>query len=86
MDLRLDISLAGRYSSLFQKIRIETEYWVAENLYCPICGFSHIQQYENNKPVADFFCEKCASDFELKSKKAKPAVWEIKLWMVLMLQ
>lgn len=71
MDLRLDTSLAERYSSLSQKIRIETENWVAENLYCPVCGFSHIQHYENNKPVADFFCERCSSDFELKSKKSK---------------
>lgn len=71
MDLRLDTSLADKFDSESQKIQIETENWVAENLYCPVCGFSHIQHYENNKPVADFFCERCASDFELKSKKSK---------------
>jgi type II restriction enzyme len=29
------------------------------------------KRYENNKPVADFYCEKCLEDFELKSKKGK---------------
>lgn len=43
MDLRLDTSLVEIYSSLSQKIRIETENWVAENLYSPVCGFPHIQ-------------------------------------------
>ena len=32
------------------------------------CG-DNVRDYDNNKPVADFYCKKCSEDFELKSKK-----------------
>lgn len=28
-----------------------------------------IQKFENNRPVADFFCQHCAEEYELKSKQ-----------------
>ena len=31
------------------------------------CGLQ-IEQFENNRPVADFFCPQCNNEFELKSK------------------
>jgi type II restriction enzyme len=46
-----------------------TEAWVNKQIYCPNCGAPHLKQYPNNRPVADFFCEHCKEDFELKSKK-----------------
>jgi type II restriction enzyme len=71
MNLHFSSALADDYHSSSQKIRVETEDWVARNLYCPICGRPKIIHYENNKPVADFYCDKCSSDFELKSKESK---------------
>lgn len=31
-----------------------SETWLAENVYCPYCGNSHLSKFANNKPVADF--------------------------------
>ena len=58
------------FKSESQKVRVLTESWVAINIYCPSCG-NKIHNYENNKPVADFYCLKCKEDYELKSKKNK---------------
>lgn len=44
-----------------------TEHWVQTNAFCPKCG-DVITRYQNNKPVADFFCSRCEEDYELKSK------------------
>lgn len=70
MELYLKKELAVGYSNNSQIARIITESWVKNEIYCPICG-KGIKAYENNKPVADFYCEKCVEDFELKSKKGK---------------
>lgn len=69
MDLQFNIGLANNYKSKSQIARVLTESWVKTNIYCPNCGAPSICEYENNKPVADFYCEGCAEDFELKSKK-----------------
>lgn len=69
MDLILDDSLAARYKSNSQKIRVMSESWIAENIYCPCCGNAQIQQLENNSPVADMQCPRCGEIFELKTKK-----------------
>ena len=44
-----------------------TENWVERNMFCPVCGNPILSHYENNRPVADFYCGCCHSDFELKS-------------------
>jgi len=68
MNLNLDSSIASRYSSPSQKIRVLSEKWVNEYIFCPNCGNS-ISEYENNRPVADFYCSNCKEEYELKSKK-----------------
>ncbi|MGK0256341.1 MAG: type II restriction enzyme [Arcobacteraceae bacterium] len=70
MSLNLYSTIADGYNSNSQKIRVLTENWVNEYIYCPSCG-NDISEYENNKPVADFYCDKCNEDYELKSKKDK---------------
>jgi len=45
-----------------------------EPMFCPVCGTPVLGHYEANRPVADFFCNNCKSDFELKSKESKTAV------------
>ncbi|OGY31400.1 MAG: restriction endonuclease [Candidatus Andersenbacteria bacterium RIFCSPHIGHO2_02_FULL_45_11] len=69
MDLFFDKKIAEEYTSQSQKIRVLTEDWVNKQIYCPNCGKSDLGKYENNKPVADFFCKNCNEDYELKSKK-----------------
>ncbi len=68
MNLDLDKRIAEFYSSPSQKIRILTEDWVNREIYCPNCG-QPVQRYPNNKPVADFYCDSCREEYELKSKK-----------------
>jgi type II restriction enzyme len=52
-----------------QKARFWTEAWVKNQVYCPNCGATSITKYENNRPVADFYCAACREDYELKSQK-----------------
>jgi type II restriction enzyme len=68
MNLNFNIKLADGYSSNSQIARILTENWVKENSYCPCCGNLPLNEFENNRPVADFFCNNCSEEFELKSK------------------
>lgn len=68
MRLDFDVSIIENYHSNSQIARVLTERWVKENMYCPHCGNLHINQFENNRPVADFFCPVCNSEYELKSK------------------
>ncbi|MXP77460.1 restriction endonuclease [Lachnospiraceae bacterium WCA-9-b2] len=70
MNLQMDDRVAWEYHSNAQKIRVITESWVNNNLFCPYCGNTYIRQFENNRPVADFYCPNCLEEYELKSKKA----------------
>ena len=71
MLLTFDTSLAVRYTSASQKVRVLTEDWVERMIFCPNCSQDHLVNYENNRPVADFYCQNCQEDFELKSKNGK---------------
>lgn len=68
MNISFDQKLANNYKNNSQKIRVLTESWVENEIFCPACG-SLIINYENNRPVADFYCKKCKEEYELKSKK-----------------
>ncbi len=67
MSLKLTSLINFNYSSLTQKIRVMTERWVNQSAYCPNCG-SGLSRFENNAPVADFYCSHCSEEYELKSK------------------
>ncbi len=71
MNLKINPDLASTYTNNSQIARVLTENWVKENSYCPNCGKDRINEYPNNQPVADFFCNFCNEDFELKSKNGK---------------
>ena len=71
MNLSFNTNLAEGYNSNSQIARILSEDWVKENSYCPNCGELPLNEYENNRPVADFYCKKCKEEFELKSKNGK---------------
>ena len=59
------------YLSGSQSARAWTEQWVSKQVYCPNCGNSNVSKFENNRPVADFFCTSCDEEYELKSQKTK---------------
>ncbi|MCF7820328.1 MAG: restriction endonuclease [Candidatus Pacebacteria bacterium] len=68
MQISFDTKIAEVYKSSSQKIRVLTEDWVDKEVFCPACG-TNISNYENNRPVADFYCPNCGEEYELKSKK-----------------
>lgn len=72
MQLNFDISIANRYKSKSQQIRIMSENWVEKNIYCVKCG-GVLHTFKNNNPVGDFYCTECFEEFELKSKDGKPS-------------
>jgi type II restriction enzyme len=69
MNLTFNLSLTQQYKSSSQIARVLTEYWLKENVYCPVCGNNHLSQFANNSPVADFICNDCKSEYELKSQR-----------------
>ena len=68
MNLAFDKCAIEKYHSGTQIARVLTENWVDKNMYCPRCGSLHIKHFENNRPVADFYCPSCNNEYELKSK------------------
>lgn len=69
MRLAFDKKLAEGYKSSSQRARVLTENWVDKSIFCPNCGRLEMEKYENNEPVADFYCKNCREDYELKSKQ-----------------
>jgi type II restriction enzyme len=70
MNLNLPVEIAQAYSSNAQQIRVMSEYWVSHSIFCPSCG-SKLTSFDNNQPVADFYCAVCSEEYELKSKHGK---------------
>lgn len=67
MQLSFNPILAAGYHSPSQKIRVMSENWLRQNIYCPNCGERSLFPCPNNTPVSDFQCQKCNNFFELKS-------------------
>jgi len=71
-DFNYDFDKApDAFTSGSQKARVWTESWVLREMYCPACGAASLDEFENNKPVADFFCGHCSEEYELKSKNGR---------------
>jgi len=68
MELLLPVEVSKNYRSPSQQIRVMTECWVSELIFCPNCG-KHLSKFRSNTPVADFYCKGCSEEFELKSKR-----------------
>lgn len=59
------------YKSKSQLIRVISEKWFKDNMFCPFCTSEKINTYRNNHPVADFYCDCCGEEFQLKSKRQR---------------
>lgn len=70
MNLIFDKKLGEKYSNNSQKVRVMSESWTKENIFCPNCG-NCIKHLENNKKVSDFLCENCLENYEQKSSQKK---------------
>ena len=71
--MNLDLSayysqIAAQYKSGSQISGRTTEKWASDNLYCPKCG-SGLEQYPNNKPVYDFYCDHSNEKFIVVSRE-----------------
>lgn len=62
---------AAVYKGPTQTARSVTEAWVALHGFCPNCPADHLPQLPNNSPVADFRCDACGEEYELKAKRGK---------------
>ncbi len=60
-----------------QAIKMLTEFWTANNIFCPVC-WSALIQHKIDKPVNDLFCRDCKADFELKGSKGN--LWKTIVW------
>ena len=64
MTFEFNTYLTENYHSATQKARVLTEDWLARNMYCPICGAPILTHFEANRPVADFYCKNCQSEYD----------------------
>lgn len=72
MELSLyDRNVFESYKSNSQRIRVLSENWFSQEMYCPSCLNPRISQHPNNEKVYDFLCEKCRSEYQLKSSSKK---------------
>lgn len=69
MVFSFNTALANGYHGATQIARVLTEDWVERNVYCPCCGNPVLRHFEANRPVADFICDSCCQEYELKSKE-----------------
>lgn len=69
MNLMLPEITASRYRSPSQIIRVVSELWMTNEMYCPSCGNASLLHLPNNSKLADFRCESCGEIYELKSKR-----------------
>ena len=70
MNLLMNPSIGGNYTSNSQKIRVLSESWAVSEIYCPACG-GELERSKNNSRVLDFLCRNCSDEYELKSQAGK---------------
>lgn len=67
MILNLPTKAAKIYKSASQKARVITEAWTLSNMYCPACTSNNLYRTKAGTEAVDFFCSRCASQFQLKA-------------------
>lgn len=67
----MDVKIGAAYKSNAQRVRVMSEGWAAENLYCPCCPSDTIERCPNNRVAVDYTCPTCDSTFQLKSSQSR---------------
>lgn len=70
MIVTMPTKLAASYSSPSQRVRVVTEGWARENLFCPACTADSISASPSNTRAVDFECNQCLQTFQLKAKSS----------------
>jgi type II restriction enzyme len=65
--------LALNYKGPTQKVRVVTETWGRDNLYCPNCQSSFLTPTPPGTAAIDYVCPSCGLPFQLKSR-SKPII------------
>jgi len=66
MGVSMPSHLAHAYRSRSQCVRVISEAWGEENLYCANCDSPMLERSRPNTPAIDFLCPRCAAPFQLK--------------------
>ena len=69
MDTTLPFDVAKNYSSYSQQIKGYFRILGKSSQYSARIVETSLNNFDNNKPVADFYCLKCSEEYELKSKQ-----------------
>lgn len=68
MNLQMPGDLANPYKSRAQQVRVVTEAWGEENLFCPACESDRLSRSAPNREAIDYVCPQCEAPFQLKSR------------------
>lgn len=68
MQINMPSNRGDAYSSQSQRVRVISEAWAEESLFCPSCPSNTLGPCPPNTKVFDFVCPKCDSLFQLKSQ------------------
>jgi type II restriction enzyme len=69
LSLQCSTACPEPYFSSTQRVRVITEGWCAENLYCVACDADTLQQVPVNTRVIDFRCRRCDESYQVKGQK-----------------
>lgn len=69
MKLYLSVELGKKYKNPSQIARVIIESWIKRELCCPNCSHFPLISYSNNYKSADFNCQMCREDFQVKATK-----------------
>ncbi len=67
----IDQTIATTYSNKTQFARVVLETWAELNLYCLHCVNDSLTRLPHNTPVADFECQCCEAQYQLKAKDGR---------------
>lgn len=65
----MPLNTGATYKSAAQRVRVISEAWAADNLYCPCCPSDTIERCRNNQEAVDYTCSSCHASFQLKSSQ-----------------
>jgi len=71
MEIVLNPEIAKNYKSPSQRVRVITEKWFEDNMYCPACPSDFLEPTPPNEKVVDFICPRCDERYQMKSMSHK---------------